>query len=246
MRTTSILTLLTAAAFTLSTHAADPKETVAGAIKALKDKGSYSWSTASESRFGDNEIPASTTKGKTDKDGLMLLSSQGQNGEVHVAKKGEKAVIKSDAGWQTREERQAAGGGGGGRGGFGGMMMLNALAPAADAEELLKGVKELKAGDGGLFSGDLTEAAAKTRATFGGRGGRGGGAGGFTPPEPKDAKASVKFWVKDGLLSKYEIKSSSKMTFQDQENEIARTATTEISGAGSTTVEVPDEAKKKL
>ena len=69
---------------------------------------------------------------------------------------------------------------------------------------------------------------------------------GAEPPEVSDAKGSVKFWVKEGVLSKYEYKVQGKMSFNGNDVEINRTTTVSIKDAGSTKVEVPDEAKKKL
>ena len=237
-----LVVLIATSAFALSARAADSTETVGNAIKALKDKGNYSWSTSSEMAGG--QFPGQTSKGKTDKEGFALITREGPNGEIQSATKGDKRVTKRDDGWKTPEEVQPAGGGGR-RGGFGGGGFFGGaqVAPADEAEGLLKDVKDLKAGDGGLFTAELSETAAKTRAGFGGRGGRGGN---FTPPEPKDAKGSVKFWVKDGVLAKYELTTSAKMNFQDQEMDIGRTTVTEISNAGSTKVDVPEEAKKKL
>jgi hypothetical protein len=227
----------------LTALSAEPKETVGEAVKALKTRTSYSWATTTE--MANSQFPATTTKGKTEKDGFTLLTAEGPNGEVQAVKKGEKGVFKTDEGWKTSEEL-GQGGQGGGRGRFMGRRMLTAPNPAEDAEELLKGVKELKAGDPGVFSGELTAEAAKDRAGFFGRRAPGGGQGGFTPPEPKDAKGTVKFWVKDGLLTKMELKTSAKITFQDNERDVDRTATTEISAVGATKVEVPEEAKQKL
>jgi hypothetical protein len=247
MKTKQIVSFLAVTAVALAIHAAEPLATVADAVKALKDKANYSWSTTSE--MANSQFPAMTTKGQTEKEGFTFLSSEGPNGEIQAVKKGTNGVVKTDDGWQTAAELRAAGGQGGGPGrGFSGRL-LNAAAPADDAEELLKGVTELKAGDDGLFTGDLTEQAAKDRASFFGRrrGGQGGqGGGGFTPPEPKDAKGSVKFWVKDGVLSKLELHTTAKITFQGEERDIDRTTTTSISDIGSTKVEVPDDAKKKL
>ena len=123
----------------------------------------------------------------------------------------------------------------------------HAATPAAvDAEDLLKGLKDLKADDDGLYTAELTDQAAKDNAGFFGRQPRQGAPGGFTPPEPKDAKGTVKFWVKAGLLIKFELHTSAKITFQDEDHDINRTATTEISDVGSTKIEVPDAAKSKL
>jgi len=242
MNTKQIVSMLAMSVLALSVRAADPQASVADAVKALKSKASYSWSTTSE--MANSQFPAMTTKGKTEKDGFTFITSEGRNGEIQAAKKGTNGVVKTDDGWQTAAELQSGGQGGPGRG-FSGRL-LTALAPAEDAEELLKGVKELKAGDDGLFTGDLTEQAAKDRASFFGRRRPGQGGAGITPPEPKDAKGSVKFWVKEGVLTKLEVKTSAKITFQEEERDMDRTATTSISDIGSTKVEVPEDAKKKL
>ena len=242
MKTKQIVSLLAMTALALSVRAAEPQATVADAITALKNKANYTWSTTSE--MANSQFPAMTTKGKTEKDGFTFITSEGRNGEIQAIKKGTNGVVKTDDGWQTSAELQSGEQGGPGRG-FS-ARLLTALAPAEDAEELLKGVKELKAGDDGLFTADLTEQAAKDRASFFGRRRPGQGGAGFTPPEPKDAKGSVKFWVKDGVLIKLEVKTSAKITFQEEERDMDRTATTSITDIGSTKVEVPEDAKKKL
>ncbi len=179
MKTKQIILLLAVTALALSVRAAEPRATVADAVKALKDKANYSWSTTSE--MANSQFPAMTTTSKTEKDGFTLITSEGPNGEIQAVKKGTNGVVKTEDGWQSAAELQTGSQGGPGRG-FSGRL-LTMLAPAEDAEDLLKGVKELKAGDGGLFSGDLTEQAAKDRASFfGHRRGRQGG-NGFTLPE---------------------------------------------------------------
>lgn len=239
--TKRIVSLLAITALACSASAAEPKEAVGAAVKALKEKANYSWSTTSE--MANSQFPAMTSKGKTEQNGFTFITSEGFNGEIQAVKKGTNGVVKTEDAWQTAEELRQGGQGGGPGRGFSGRL-LTTPAPAEDAEELLKGVKELKAGDGGVFTAELTEDAAKERASFFGR--RRGGQGGGTPPEPKDAKGSVKFWVKDGVLTKYELKTSAKMNFQGEEREMDRTSTTDISAVGTTKVEVPEEAKKKL
>ena len=73
-------------------------------------------------------------------------------------------------------------------------------------------------------------------------GGRGGGNG----PEISGAKGSVKFWVKDGMLSKYEIKVQGKVSFNGNDRDVDRTTTVEIKDSGSTKIQLPEDAKKKL
>ncbi len=64
------------------------------------------------------------------------------------------------------------------------------------------------------------------------------GRGGNQPPTATGAKGTIKFWVAEGVLSKYEFKVQGKMTFGGNE--------VEIKNVGSTKVEVPEDAKKKL
>ena len=77
-------------------------------------------------------------------------------------------------------------------------------------------------------------------------GGAGGPPGGGGGPTITDAKGSAKFWTKDGVLTKYEIKVSGKMDFNGQEMNQDRTTTVEITDIGTTKVEVPEAAKKLL
>ena len=119
--------------------------------------------------------------------------------------------------------------------------MRNFKSPAATAEDLAGKVKELKK-EGDVLSGDLNEAALKEMLTMGG----GRRRDGSEAPTPTDAKGSVKFWIKDGVLAKYETTVSGKITFNDNEMKLDRTATTEIKDVGTSTVEVSEETKKKL
>lgn len=65
-------------------------------------------------------------------------------------------------------------------------------------------------------------------------------------PEVTDAKGSAKFWIKDGQLSKFEFKVSGKMDFNGNDFDVDRTTTTEITEVGTTKIELPEGAKKKL
>ncbi len=56
----------------------------------------------------------------------------------------------------------------------------------------------------------------------------------------------MKFWVKDNLLAKYEIKVKGTVNFNGNERKVDRTTTTEIKDVGATKLEVPEEAKKKM
>ena len=70
---------------------------------------------------------------------------------------------------------------------------------------------------------------------------------GGNAPEASGAKGTVKFWVKDGALAKYEYNVQGKVTGRDdQEFDVNRTTTVEIKEVGKTKLTLPEEAKKKL
>ena len=242
---------------TCSLLAADLKDTVTAAAKKLTEGGNYSWKQTMDmggGGFGGGGPMVS--QGKTLKDGLTWTSMEIMDNTIERLAKGTNSLTKNQDGqWQTREEMMAAmgGDGGGGPGGFGGgrrgggMFGGEIVLPATTAQELAGLCQNLKEEDG-VISGDLTEDGAKAQLSFGRRGGRGrGGPGGdMTPPEPSNAKASVKFWVKDGALTKYELKTSGTMSFGDNEFQMDRTTTVEFNDVGSTKIDAPEEAIKKI
>ena len=122
---------------------------------------------------------------------------------------------------------------------FRGRYLLNFKAPALQAEEILAKVAKLEK-DGDVYSGELTEEGAKALVSFGGR--RGGG--GADSPQPTGVKASVKFWLKDGALTKYETTTAGKISFNGNERDLGRVSTIEFKDVGSTKIEVSEDAKK--
>jgi len=224
-----------------SLFAADAKEEVGAAAKKLGEQANYSWTTTVVVPEGSPFRPG-PTEGKVEKDGTMHVKSTRGDTTTEVVKKGDKtAFTNRDGEWQSLAEAESQDGGGGGR--FRGAMVRNMQTPAQQATNIIAGVKEFKK-DGEAFAGDLTEDAAKRLMQF--RGGRGGGAGGGEGPTISDAKGSAKFWIKDGVLSKFEFKVSGKMEFNGNQMDQDRTTTVEIKDVGKTKVEVPEAAKAKL
>ena len=218
-----------------SLFAADstPKETVVAAAKALGEKTSYSW-TSTVVVPESAQFKPGPTEGKTEKGGATHVTMSFGPGSTEFILKGDKAAVKTqDGGWQSVSELENAEG----PGRFWGMMVKAFKAPASQAAELAAGAKELKAEDGAIV-GALSEEEAKKLLSFR----RGGGDG----PSVSDAKGSVKFWVKDGALSKYEFKVTGKVDWNGNTIDSDRTTTVEIKEVGSTKVSVPDDAKKKL
>ncbi|MGI9244579.1 MAG: hypothetical protein ACR2RV_27505, partial [Verrucomicrobiales bacterium] len=157
--------------------------------------------------------------------------------------KGKKATTKRDGSWTAIEER-TEGDGEGRRRGRGGRDLRNFKSPAVRAEELIGKVAEIKK-DGDAYSGDLSAEDAKAMVTFGG-GRRGGGDDAAARPEPTGLKVTAKFWIKDGVLAKYETVTAGSISFNGNERDLARTTTTEIKDIGTTKIDVPEEASKLL
>lgn len=242
-------TLLSAAALLCATSllAADAASDIKAAAKKLSNN--YSWKTTTESAGGggggggNRNRAGGPTEGKTDAGVTQLSMTRGDNTVEAVLKDG-KGAIKTEEGWKSLTEAAEAGGdgGGGGRGGaarFTARTLQSYKAPAAEVEDLIAKAKDLKK-DGDAYAGTLGAEDVKALMSRGFR--RPGG----NAPEVADPKGTVKFWLKDGALSKYQYNVQGKMTFNDNDVEINRTTTVELKDAGTTKVAVPEEAKKKI
>jgi hypothetical protein len=213
------------------------KDDVKSAAQKLADADNYGWTSTMESP----QFNPPPTKGKAQKDGLVSLEVTMQDNSVESFAKDGKGAIKTEDGWQSLDEAAKAGGGDGGFNfsRFMAMRLRSFKAPAIQAGDLADKTKSL-AKDGDAYSGDLTEEGAKGLMTMGGR-------GGGPRPEVSNSKGTVKFWIKDGVLTKYVTKVTGTMKNQDgDDTDIDRTITVEIKGVGTTKITVPDEAKKKM
>jgi hypothetical protein len=233
----------------LLAEAPDAKDDLLAAVKKLSEAAGYAWTATPKSNApegggqGGRRMGLGTGEGKTEKEGLTWLSMKMGETQLEAVIKGDKTAVKSGAEWKSASELQ------GGQGGQGrpdpATIMARVLkswkTPAASAENLASKSKEIKAEADGLYTAELTEEGAKELLT-GGMGGRPGGQG----PQIADAKGSAKFWVKDGVLSKFEHTVSGKLKLGEREIGVDRTTTVEIKDVGSAKVEAPEEAKAKL
>jgi len=225
-------TLLAAA----SLLAAD-KDDVKDAAKKLAGADNYSWSTTMESP----QFSPGPSHGKTQSDGLVWQDFTMQDNTVEAYAKDGKGAIKTEDGWQSLEDASKDDGGGGPNfTRFLAMRMKNFKSPGAQAEEIADKTKDLTKTED-VYAGELTEEGAKSLMTFGRRGGQG------QAPAISNAKGTVKFWIKDGAIVKYQTKVTGTMKNRDGDDmDIDRTTTVEIKNVGATKITVPDDAKKKM
>jgi hypothetical protein len=174
---------------------------------------------------------------------IYLMSSRGDRGWESLSK-GEKAAMKGEGGWEVVGPRGDDGGGDGDRRGrLRSGFLRNVKAPSESAEELLANLGEITK-DGDAYAGTMTEEGAKSLVTF--RGGRNRGDGAAERPEPTGVTGTAKFWVADGILTKYESVVTGKISFNGNEMDLGRTMTIEIKDVGTTTLDVPEDIKMKL
>jgi hypothetical protein len=248
MKSTILIASLLLASPALFGADASAKDDVINAAQKLAAAPNYSWKSTVEiaGGGGGNRMRPGPTEGRTQKDGLTQLTMTRGENTTEAFLNGQQGAIKTADGWKSLAEVTAdAGNGGGGGGGqanpgrFLGRMLQTYKLPAAEAEDLAGKTKELtKTAD--TFSGDLTEAGAKELLSRGPR------RPGADAPATSNAKGTVKFWVKDGVLAKYELHVQGTVSINGNDRDVDRTTTVEIKDVGTTKVEAPEDAKKKL
>jgi hypothetical protein len=219
--------------------AADAASTsqVSDAVAKLKASANFSW-TATTVTPPDAPFTPPPIKGQKDSGGFAKFSTEFGENTVEAVLKDGKVAFKGEEGWQLA----VAGGG------FSpDMMALNLAKNGAAGDEaaiILKGVKELKTLEGGAMGGDLSADAATDLLTFGPH--RTAAKADPDMPGPKGVKGSARFWVKDGSLVKYQTHLTGTVTFDGNDAVLDFTRTTAIHDVGTTKMDIPAEAKKKL
>jgi hypothetical protein len=219
-----------------SLFAADsnPMGEVRAAIGALGGRSNYSWKVTVESPNGGVRFNG-PMDGKTDRSGYTCLAMTRDDTTIEAVLKGIKGAVKTpENGWQSLAE---FGQSGGGRNRFLASQLEDYLHPAGQAIILGGSAVELKK-DGDAYAGGLTENGANILLASG------------WPTTHDNAvtvtnsKGTVKFWVKDGLLLKYEYHVQGAVNFNGKAQNVDQTTTVVIKDVDTTKVEVPDEAKK--
>jgi len=207
------------------------KAAVKAAADKLAAKGSYAWTVVSEPASGQGF--RMQMEGKTDKSGFTLLTTTIGENRVEAVRTTNKIAVLRDGQWKAPEDMEDR------EGRLARRFQEMDLPPAA-AVDLVNKAKEVKAGEAGLYSGDLTEQGVKDLFARWRRGGQN--------TEAKEVSGWAKWWLKDGVLTKFQYNTKGKITVgQDQnEMEVDRSNTVEIRDVGTTKVTVPEAAKKKL
>ncbi len=226
------LTLVLATASELNRAAEiGAKAEVRSAIQALAEQPSYAWTSTSKAE--GSATRQGPTLGQTEKNGYTYFKLTVGDNALEAAFKGMKSALKAENDWESSTELR-------GDREWLGRRLQSFKAPVAEAEDLLTKAALIRKEPGGLYSADLTGQGAQDLIQVRSR----------TPARtdgPRNTKGWVKFWVKNGALTRYEYNVQGKVIGQDlQEHDVNRTISVEIAGVGSTQVQVPEEAKKKL
>jgi hypothetical protein len=212
-----------------------PQDKVSSAIQQLGKKPNYSWTTTTKEADGSTGR-VGPIAGKAEKAGLTYLSFALSGIPLEVYMNGQKGVAKVLEGWQTFDEIAETGGTAAAVVSY----LRSYKAPDAESAVLSEQIKDVKEADGAI-SGDLKEAAVKELLELGAR-----RRAGEELPKIADPKGTVKFWIQDGLLTKYEVNFRGKVSVGDRKMDVNRTVTVQIKDAGSTKLVLPAEAKQKM
>jgi hypothetical protein len=208
----------------------DPGGDVMAAVAKVGDAGSYSWTRVTDDVSSGGARMSES--GKTDTSGYTLIDLNSGGFYLHVAFKGSYAVVNAGQGWKSlddmADQRQAVR--------AVSRIVRGLKSPVMIARDIVSRVGELKR-DGEMRTAELTgdDASELLGPVFDMRG-----------RDMTDPKVTVKFWVRDGALTRYELRASVNVSRQGVATEVSRAISVEFSNVGSTKVEVPDEAKGKL
>jgi len=239
----SVLSIL--ALSSVSAYAGD-QEDITAAVQKIADAGSYSWTTTTATQGGGfNRGPV---EGKTQKDGLTWVSGSMRDTKYEFLIKGDKVAIKTEDGWKTPAEATANDDQGGpSPARFMAMFASNFRTPVQQAQANIGKLQNIQKTDDG-YTADLTPDAAKELLSFRRRPTTNPDDNANTPQiDVSNAKGSLKMSCKDGNLAKFELHLTGSISFNGGDpRDVDRTMTTEFKDVGSTTVDVPDDAKAKL
>jgi hypothetical protein len=220
---------------------ASPKETVAAAIQKLAAQTNYTWHADMSSVEGTNQVVTKLghTEGKTVKQGYTELAMTRGNSTLTAFLRDGNGVIQTPDGWKSLADAAKDDGEGTNRFRLAALMLRDYQLPAAQALALVDKCSEVTLSNG-VYTAALSAASAGQLLSFR-RAASGSGA-----PDIREAKGTVRFWLKEGCLSKLEFHLQGTFAFSNTARRIDRTTEVEIKDVGTTTITVPEEVKKNL
>lgn len=232
MKTQILFSAALLAGSLLASHAS-PADDVTSAAQKLAGESSYTWHTTTvvpeSARFKPGPVDGKMVKGN-----VTYVKMNFGDSPTEIYMKGTNAVLTDpDGGWQTLADmddtqfpgRMLAG------------MVRNFKTPAAQAVALIADCKDLQQTNG-AYSSDLNEDAVKKMMMFRRRGGN--------APEISNPSGTATFWINNGELTKYELQLKGTANFNGNDVNLERDTTVQFTDIGSTTINVPDDVKKKL
>jgi hypothetical protein len=119
--------------------------------------------------------------------------------------------------------------------------------PAQEIDLMLNSGEKLKK-NGDVISGDLPDSLAKKLFEDSEKRSRKEEAADrkSVRKEAKATHGNVTLWIKDNLVTKYEVRLIGKIDVDGKETEVIRTRTIEIKDIGTTKIDVPQKARQKL
>lgn len=223
--------LLLALAHTVPVAFADPKAEVTAAVLQLETQSGYSWSYTPKTDGSESaRRQQSPLTGKTERESYTLINGQVGDISVDIGIKGDKMVVNYSGDWLSTAEI--------GENNRTVQRLRMLRRPTDEARTLIEKATNVKADGDGVFSSELNSTWSKELFALLGR----------RAADAPSASGTVKFWIKAGLLAKYEfiIRGKIKAGEGKAETEVSRTTTVEIKDVGNTKVILPEDARKKL
>lgn len=241
MRNILLLGILTAFAGAARPAAATGPDDLKAAVQKLSQSGSYSWSVATLNEGETQErYSVGPLEGKTEKGGLTWIRTR-ETPPVEILLKGQKMAVRLDEGWALEQDLAS----GTRLRPHANLSVLRSLKshsrPVAQAAALLKHAKDLKEETPGYFTSPLEDSGIKEllHQSIRSKGNA----------EIAPQAGSVTFSVRDGVVTRYEVSLKGTISYPPPAPS-SWTAdlriTVELSGVGTTTVDAPDDARKKL
>ena len=200
------------------------------AIKQLQAAPNYSWTTTVDVPGAPFKV--SPISGRVDTNGFAILVADAS--EKVVLAKGVARVLKSRWGWKrmtvggTKDATEND--------------LFSAKTPTDELADLATKLSDVKADGDHSFSGLLDTASAKAYLLSSMKGRTPGG----MTPEMTTVSGKFQLWLADGLPQKYTLTIEAIVSLPFGKKDVACTGTTQIKAVGTTTVEVPTEAKTLL